>query len=139
MRNLFLRSKDFNITFQKYFSSTSQIIQKRTIEMRNSIETWQKRLIFQLNIYKNVENISNWASFNIPFVVGQCFHFQSWWACCILKNFAEEIFAIDQFWNFFAEEIFAIDQFCNFLRKKCLQMRVKIAKINSAKNLLPLR
>ena len=70
-----MQLKGSDITLPKYSSSTSQIRQKRTIETRSLLETYQNAFYFSTkNIYKPYR--FKWHH---------------------LKNFAEEIFAIDQF------------------------------------------
>ena len=94
---------------------------KRTIEIRSLLETAKCVLFFNKNIYK-------------PY----CFKWHH------LRNFAEEIFAIDQFWQNFAEEIFAIDQFWNFFAEEIFANKGQNRKNKFRKNFfrkrfLPLR
>ena len=51
-----------------------------------------------------------------------------------MKIFAEEIFAIDQFWQNFAEEIFAIDQFWNFFAEEIFANKGQNRKNKFRKN-----
>ena len=85
---------------------------KETIETRSLLETYQNAFYFSTkNIYK-------------PY----CFK------CHHLKNFAEEIFAIDQFWQNFAEEIFAIDQFWIFFAEEIFANKGQNRKNKFRKN-----
>ena len=95
---------------------------KRTIETRSLLESQQNAFYFSTkNIYK-------------PY----CFKWHH------SKIFAEEIFAIDQFWQNFVEEIFEIDQFWFFFAEEIFANKGQNRKNKFRKNFfrkrfLPLR
>ena len=106
-----MQLKGSDITLPKYSSSTSQIRQKK--DYRDKKLTWNIPNAFYFstkNIYKH----------HLKIFAEEIFAIDQFW-----QNFAEEIFAIDQFWIFFAEEIFANkgQNRKNFFRKRFLPLR----------------